>query len=161
MPSPIFGFHKTNGLYMGSLIFVRYLHFIGIFCLFASVFAEHMMITPTMTRKQIKKVAVIDSIYGISALVVLIAGLLLWFWVGKPAEYYSKNPIFHTKLTLFVIMGLLSIKPTMYFLKHRKGNDLDTEIEVPKSILMYIRMEMLLLVIIPLLAVMMSIGIGN
>jgi putative membrane protein len=100
-------------------------------------------------------------LYGLGAVLVLIAGLTLWFWVGKPAEFYTKNWIFHTKLTLFIVLGLLSIYPTVFFLRNRKGHDMDTEIRVPIGIFVCLRLELVLLFIIPLLATFMSLGIGS
>jgi uncharacterized membrane protein len=44
-----------------------------------------------------------------------VAGGLLWFTVGKDASFYSSNPIFHIKVTLFFIAGGLSIYPTLFF----------------------------------------------
>ena len=88
-----------------------------------------------MSRYEIKRIPKIDGIYGLGAILVLVAGLLLWFAVGKPAQFYSRNWIFHTKLTMFVVLGLLSIYPTIFFLKNRKGDDLDTEITVPKAVI--------------------------
>lgn len=113
-----------------------------------------------MTRAELGRLARIDGIYGIAALTLLAAGLTLWFGgFGKPTEYYSKNWIFHTKILLFLLIGLLSIKPTIFFLKQRKGNP-EEVVSVPGSIVMMLRLELTLLLIIPLLAGLMSHGIG-
>ena len=143
---------------MISELIVRYFHFIGIFFVFASLVSEHLLIEPTMTRKAIRRLSVIDAIFGISAVLVLVTGLLLWFSYGKPAVFYSKNPVFHTKVLLFAIIGILSIYPTLFFLKNRKGDPTDT-VAIPKRVLMLIRFELLLVAIIPLLAVIMAKGI--
>ena len=145
---------------MTELIIVRYFHFLGIIVLVACLSFEHFIVKKEMSRAEIKRLSLVDSIYGISALIVLTAGFLLWFWVGKSAAYYSGNWIFHTKLTLFILVGLLSIYPTIYFIKNRKGHP-DEMIRVPKSVIMMIRMELLIVLILPLLAVLMSLGIGQ
>jgi putative membrane protein len=62
-------------------------------------------------------------------------------------------------LTLFVLIGILSIYPTVFFLKNRKGDPLE-EVAVPKGIFWALRLELLLLVIIPILAGLMAKGIG-
>jgi len=144
---------------MTSEIIVRYLHFLSIFCLFAALVMEHLLIGKTMTRGEIKKLSVIDSIYGATAIVVLISGLLLWFVVGKPADYYTQNAVFHTKLLLFVIIAALSVYPTLFYIKNRKG-DPNENVNLPKPVVMVVRMELLLLAAMPLLATMMSRGIG-
>ena len=75
------------------------------------------------------------------------------------AVVYSKNWIFHTKIGLFMIIGLLSIYPTVFFLKNRKGNP-EEKVQVPSVVFMMLRLELLLLFIIPLLAGLMSRGVG-
>lgn len=140
-------------------IFIKYLHFISIFAIVSSIVAEHLLLKDKMTRQEIKRVSILDSVYGISAITLLAAGMSLWFWVGKPAEYYSQNWIFHLKIGLFVVVGLLSIYPTVFFMKNRKGNA-DEVVDVPKTIKMMIRLELLILFIMPFLATMMARGIG-
>lgn len=141
-------------------IIFRYLHFIAIFGIVGTLVSEHLLLKPEITRSEIGRLAKIDAFYGLSALVLLGVGLTLWFGgVGKPAEFYSKNWIFHTKVTCFAAIGLLSIYPTIYFIKNRKG-DKNEVVRVPKSIFWLLRLELLLLFIIPLLAGLMSRGVG-
>lgn len=110
-----------------------------------------------MTRMEIRRLSTVDVVFGFSAVVVLVTGLLLWFVYGKPAEFYTRNPVFHTKVLLFVIIGLLSIYPTLFFLKNRKGEN-EEIVPIPKSLAMIIRFELLLVMLIPLLAVFMAQG---
>jgi putative membrane protein len=140
-------------------IILRYIHFISIFAIVGSLTSEHLLLKKEMTQRELDRVAKIDLIYGIAAISLLIAGLTLWFsGVGKPSVVYTKNWIFHIKLTLFVTVGLLSIYPTVFFLKKR--GDQDKMITIPKSIFWLLRIEILLLFIIPLLAGLMSRGVG-
>ncbi len=141
-------------------ILVKYVHFITIFAIVSSIVGEHLLIKPEMTRKEIRRVSLLDGIYGASVILLLIAGFTLWFGVGKPAEFYSRNWIFHLKIGLFVIIGVLSIYPTIFFMKQRKGEESDI-VKVPKMIKMMIRFELLLLFIMPLLASLMAKGIGQ
>jgi len=146
---------------MTELILFRYLHFIGVFAIVGAIFAEQFMVSRTMLRSEIKRISIVDAIYGFGAVTVLIAGITLWFWVGKPAAFYSKNWIFHTKLTLFLLMGILSIFPTIFFMKNKGANDPGKIIEVPFYIILLIRLELVIIIIMPLLATLMSIGIGG
>lgn len=140
-------------------IFVKYIHFVCIFSIVSTVVAEHLMLKPELSRKELTRLSRIDAVYGISALVLLAAGLTLWFGVGKPASYYNHNWIFHLKITLFALVGLLSIYPTLFFVKQRKGNQ-EESVVLPKGVKMCIRLELLLLFMIPLCAVLMAKGIG-
>lgn len=158
-----FGFHylSTNHkLKMTTEILLRYVHFISIFAIVGSLVSEHLLLRPTLSRAEIARLARIDAVYGIAAVTLLTAGLTLWLTgVGKPPVYYTQNWIFHTKLTLYIIIGLCSIYPTVFFIKNRKGEPTQT-INLPKSIIMLVRVELMLLLIIPLLAGLMSRGVG-
>jgi putative membrane protein len=141
-------------------IFLRYLHFISIFGIVGALVSEHMLLKPRLSRAAITRIARVDAIYGLAALTLLGAGLTLWLsGAGKPTVFYSKNWIFHTKITCFLLVGLLSIYPTVFFIKARKGNQ-DDQVDIPKSIFWMLRFELLLLFIIPLLAGLMAKGIG-
>lgn len=141
-------------------IFLRYLHFISIFAIVGSLVSEHLLLKPVMTRAEIGRIARIDAVYGLAAMTLLAAGLTLWLsGTGKPSVFYSKNWIFHTKITCFALIGILSIYPTIFFIRNRKGSPADT-VGIPKSIFWMLRFELLLLFIIPLLAGLMSRGIG-
>jgi putative membrane protein len=70
--------------------------------------------------------------------------------------------LFHIKLTLFIIIAGLSIFPTIRILKWRKqinrGEEPDVNEKGVKKLLMFIRIELLLAAIIPLLAVLIARG---
>ena len=142
---------------MTTDLFIRYFHFLGIFAMFALLTVQHMQLKGRVEAGAMRKIAAIDAAYGACALVVLLCGLGMWFWVGKPAGFYSHNWVFHTKVTLFVLVGILSFVPTRFILKNRKN---EVPVDVPKSIVMLIRMQLLLMCIIPLLAVLMANGVG-
>ncbi len=145
---------------MSLEIALRYLHFISIFAIVSSLVAEHLLLKHQMTRAELGRLARIDSVYGLAALVLLGAGLTLWLGsIGKPDEFYTNNWIFITKISLFLCVGLLSIYPTIFFIKNRKGQP-DEAIKIPKAIFWMLRIELLLIFIIPLLAGLMSKGIG-
>lgn len=141
-------------------IFLRYLHFISIFAIVSTIVSEHLLLKKSMTRSELSRIARVDAVYGIAALTLLAAGFTLWFsGVGKPTAFYSGNWIFHTKITLFLIVGLLSIYPTVFFLRNRKGNPHEV-VAVPSKVFWMLRLELMLLFIIPLLAGLMAQGIG-
>jgi len=133
------------------LILTRYGHFLGILAIAASLVSEHLLIRPNLTRREIRRLSILDGIYGFGAILALVCGLLLWFGVGKPADFYTSNGLFHIKVTLFVIMGVLSIWPTVFFMRERKG-DPDETVDVPKRIVMFLRIELLIVFTMPLLA---------
>lgn len=139
---------------------LRYIHFISIFAIVGCLVAEHLLIKRTLTRAEISRIARIDAVYGFASLTLIAAGLTLWFGgFGKPAIYYNKNWIFHLKLGLFACVGILSIYPTVFFIRQRKGKQ-DETVEIPGKLVMMLRLELLLMVIIPFLAGLMARGVG-
>lgn len=142
---------------MTTYLIFRYLHYLAIFGLVGTLVAELLMVKKHMNRKEIAVLAKVDGLYGLFAILVVAIGLTLWFGVGKGAEFYN-NPVLHIKVGLVVIMGIVSIWPTVFFIKQRKGNP-DEMVEVPAKIRRMILFEVLLLLFIPYLAVMMSHGL--
>ena len=136
----------------------RVLHFAAIFCLAGALVVENMAIKPQISGEDARNLAKVDAVCGISALLVFGIGLTLWLWVGKPAEFYSSNPIFHVKLGLFLLMVLCAIAPAAFFLKHRKSYE--EIIAVPSYLRLLLKFELVLLLIIPVLALLMARGIG-
>lgn len=145
---------------MTSELLLRYIHFISIFGIVGTLVTEYVLVKPTLTRAELDRLSRIDSVYGLAALTLVAAGLTLWLGgFGKPAEFYTKNWIFLLKLGCFCIIGLLSIYPTIFFLKQRKG-DPSEKVNVPAIIFWMLRLEVIMLFVIPLLAGLMSRGVG-
>ena len=115
------------------------------------------MVADEMTPAQVRRTSAANKIYGLSVLLALGAGIALWVAVGKPKEFYTKNGLFHAKVGLFILMGAASVIPTKFFKKSRSS---ESNVALPKSVLMSIRFQLLLLLAIPLLATLMAQGIG-
>lgn len=139
---------------------VTYLHFISIFILFSALVFEFSILQQKMAIGNIKKLKIADLFFGVFAGLTIITGLLRMFYFGKGTEYYVSNPIFILKISLFIIIGLLSIYPTIQFLKLGKNQAPIEEIKQIKIISFLIRLELVLLLVIPFLAVLMAKGIG-
>ena len=142
---------------------VAYLHYLGIMGMFGALAIEHLEIGESITAKTARRLATVDAIYGLSAITVLATGVARLFISPKGVMFYMKNPVFHTKFTIFILIGILSIYPTVKILKARKLartlNDTDS-VELPKSIIHMVRLEILGVALLPLLAALMARGIG-
>lgn len=138
---------------------VRYLHFISLFTMVSCLFAQFVLVKKTLQRAQIRLLGKLDTAYGISSILAVGAGLSLWFWLGKDASYYSENVIFWIKISLAGLLGVLSIYPTVFFIRNKNG-DLEDEVHLPKAVTTLIRLELACVVVIPLLAVVMAHGVG-
>lgn len=142
---------------MTAYIIVKYIHFLSIFGMLSFLVAELAMVKKSLTRSQVSLIGKIDGLYGLASVLVVGAGFILWFGVGKPAAFYN-NPIFHIKIGLALIVGLISIIPTVFYIKNRKGDSGDI-VEVPTRIKKLIILQLTILGLIPLLAVLMANGV--
>ena len=133
-------------------VLIRYLHLLAVIVLAGSLIIENIAIGKEISREDLRNLLKVDAAYGLSA------GISLWLWVGKPSSFYSSNPVFHAKLTLFVLVALLSIYPTVFFLRQRK-NQVEP-ILVPAGVIRVLRIELVLLAFIPVLAYLMARGVG-
>lgn len=140
------------------------LHYLSIFVLFALLTCEHILFRANLDHATARRLLRIDLAYGVTAGLVLATGLARVIWFGKGLDYYLHNWVFHAKVTLFILVGLLSILPTLTFFNWR--NDLlagkaptITPSQARRTIWV-IRLELLLLVCLPFLASLMARGVG-
>jgi putative membrane protein len=69
---------------------------------------------------EVRSVLIADNIWGISAVVLLISGGMRAFGgYEKGTDYYLHQPLFHLKMTLFVLILLLEIAPMVTLIKWR------------------------------------------
>lgn len=149
---------------MTATITLAFVHHVASFLVFAALMIELVVLRNELTVASARSVLRIDAVYGISATVLLVVGLLRVFYTEKGAGYYFASGTFLAKLALFIVVGLLSIYPTLKFLSWRKAL---REQRVPvlepatrRTVRMLIHVELTLLVVIVLLAVMMARGVG-
>ncbi len=80
-------------------------------------------------RVPVKRLAGLDGGYGATAVLVLLVGLARVVWGDKGWVFYQDNPFFWAKLATFVLIGVLSIAPTLAFLKWRRAARADPEFQ--------------------------------
>ncbi|MES2041410.1 MAG: DUF2214 family protein [Pseudomonadota bacterium] len=101
-------------------ILVALLHHIAAFTLVGTLLAELVLIRQPLTLSSARSLRFIDSIYGMSAMLIIVLGVLRVMYFEKGQDYYLHNHAFMLKMTAFIIVGLLSIYPTMVFLRWGK-----------------------------------------
>lgn len=145
--------------FMMTEALVTYFHYLGFMMLFATLVAQHLLFVTEASPQQIKRLFILDGLYGAAAILVLLTGLAKVFWVGKPAIFYAQNGLFHAKVSLFVLVALLSVWPTVQFIKARRlslRSPAQTLIPLPGSIRLIQRIELVAVLLLPLLAVFMA-----
>lgn len=143
---------------------VAYLHYLSLAIIFATLAIELQTFKSELTLKEAWRILLADTLYGLAGITVLVTGILRVMYFGKGTEFYTQNPIFWTKIGLFIFVGLLSLYPTFSYL--RWITKLRAE-EVPaigttqaKVIPNIIRIELIGFSLIPLMASLMARGIG-
>jgi putative membrane protein len=142
-------------------IIVAWIHYIGIMLLIASLLGEHLLLKPEMTVSEARTIRTLDIVYGASAAIVLVTGIVRMF-LEKGAAYYNHHIAFHILVGIFVIVALLSIYPTVIFLRWRSdvvaGRGQQLALAQFKKLQMIVRLEMTLLLLAPFFATWMAHG---
>lgn len=146
-------------------VVLAYIHYIS-FALAMALLVQEWSLLKDVPQKPglLRRLSVVDGLYGLAALGSLGSGLLRASLTEKGWGYYLHNGFFHGKLTLFVLAALLSLYPTIYFVRKRKTAD-DAQLEAAdlatlKRIKRCLLIEMHLYALIPLLATLLARGYG-
>lgn len=97
-----------------------FLHHLAAFTLVAALAVEFTLIRQELTLASARRLQVTDIVLGIAAGFLLIVGLCRVFFFEKGADYYFHSQAFLAKFSIFIVVGLLSIIPTVEFLSWNK-----------------------------------------
>jgi putative membrane protein len=143
---------------------IAYLHYLSIILLAGFLVGELVMCRVGMTTEQARRLAGIDAVFFASALAALATGVLRLLFYAKGVSFYTGNPTFWVKMALYVIIAVISIKPTRTFLRWKRAAaergtaPVGDEIAAVRRV---IHIELGLLALMPLMAVLMARGIGR
>lgn len=144
------------------IVLFAFLHHLAAFAVVAAIAVEFVLLRGELTVWSARRLQVADMVLGIAATVLLLAGLARVFWFEKGAAYYFHNHAFLGKFSLFILVALLSIVPTVEFLSWRKAVKAG---QVPavaaarlRRVRMIVHLELAAIVLILLFAAMMAKG---
>ena len=144
---------------------LAYLHYIAIFVLFAFLTVQLMFIKEPLDAPLVRRMGRIDIAYFVSAMIVLVTGFLRATLGAKGPDFYFNSWPIYAKLVLFLAIGVISVKPTLMFIQWRRAFDKDPAWHVPPDeqarVRRLILVEVHLAALIPLVAVIMSRGLGH
>jgi putative membrane protein len=143
---------------------LAYLHFLAILTMVVFISSEAALCRAEwLNAAAVERLARVDMVYGIAAITVLATGIARTLWGMKGAATYWTNPLLHVKLGLFIIVGVLSIFPTLTYFRWRKavraGGTLPEAAEVRKTRKL-VMIQAHLIALIPLVAVFLARGFG-
>lgn len=144
---------------------LAYAHFLAILSLVVFLSSEAALCRPEwLNEAVVRRLIRLDQIYMFAAIAVLLTGIARTWWGVKGTEWYWHQPLLHIKVSLYVLIGLISIKPTMSFTRWRrqldKGGALPSADEV-RGVRKWIMLEAHLLVLVPLFATMLARGVWS
>jgi putative membrane protein len=139
-------------------------HHLAVFSLAAILSAEIFLTAGAIDDRMALRLARVDAWFGVSAAIVLAAGVLRVFLGAKGVDYYFVNIFFWLKMTLFVGIALISVAPTYLYIVWRRRVRADPSFRPPADEIVQLRralfVEAGLFALIPLCAAAMARGYG-
>jgi len=149
---------------MVTTALMAFLHHVLAFTLTACLVYEFIAYRQNMSIAEIRRIQRADLVYGISAGLLLLVGLLRVFFFEKGVNFYMNNPFFWMKMAAFLLIGILSIDPTIRYIRWNRTlrQNQVPEIAQPeyKRTRLLLWLEVIGIAIILLAAPLMARGIG-
>lgn len=143
---------------------LAYLHIAAILTLVVFISSEAALCRAEwMNPAIVKRLVTIDRIYGIAALAVLATGFARIYLGVKGSGWYWGNWLLHAKIGAFVVVGLISIFPTLRFIRWKKALEQTGALPAPEEVRKARKLVMLqahIIPLIPLAAVFLARGFG-
>jgi putative membrane protein len=144
---------------------LAYAHLLAILTMVVFIASEAALCRPEwINAKVIERLGKVDMVYGIAAMLVLATGIARTWWGIKGTPWYWGNGLLHLKLTMFVVVALISIKPTLVF--RRWSRELKATGALPdegqvRAVRKLVMIQAHLIAVIPLAAVFLARGFGG
>ncbi len=95
-------------------------HHLLVFALAGILAAELVLVGPRMGAEEVRRLTMIDVGYGALAGLILAVGCMRVVFAAKGWTYYSANPFFWAKMAAFAAIGLLSVLPTVLYVRWQR-----------------------------------------
>ena len=143
---------------------VAYIHYLSFMFCFGALVFERISIKSSPNREEAISMVVADIIYGLAGVALLISGIYRVIKFGQGSDFYTQNPIFWTKISIFALVGSLSLYPTITYvlwaIPLSKGNIPEVTVNLVRRLRIIINIELFGFSLIPFFATLMARGIG-
>jgi putative membrane protein len=95
-------------------------HHIALLLLVSVLGGEALLLRQPPNESLLRTLGRLDALYGLSALALFLIGGARLGAGAKDISFYSGNPVFWIKIALFVLIGLISILPTVRFIRWKR-----------------------------------------
>jgi putative membrane protein len=144
---------------------LAYLHYAAIFTLFAFLTVQAMLLRRPLDHPTVQLLGRSDVWAAGAAGATLLTGFLRAGFGAKGGDFYFNAWPIYVKIGLFVAVGLMSIKPTLAYIRWRKAYEQDAAFTVPAAEHAAMRKRVMAEVhigaLIPIFAVIMARGLGS
>jgi putative membrane protein len=140
-------------------------HHLIVFGIASVLAAEIALMRPAaMSPHTVRLLGRFDAVYGGLAIAILVAGFARVWFGAKGPDFYLHNPVFWAKIGAFLVVGLVSIRPTLRILAWQKSLKANAAFVPPAQEIGSLRRQLLaeihVFALIPVLAAAMARGIG-
>jgi len=144
---------------------LAFLHYTAIFMLFGFLVAEALAFRANLDERMIRLLGRIDLWYFGSAIAALVTGFLRLVFGAKGPDFYLNAWPIYVKIGLFLVIAIVSVRPTLTFVRWRRALDHDLNWQVPDAerlqVRRFIMAQLHLAALLPLIAVIMARGLGR
>jgi putative membrane protein len=135
-------------------------HHLLIFAIFGLLFAEFWALRSGISVGTVQRIASLDLWYGVLAALIIVIGFCRAIFAAKGWAYYSHNAFFWAKIATFALIGLLSIPPTVSFIRWRRSALVPIDADI-QTVRRYLHLELALFIFLPIFAAAMARGYGE
>lgn len=136
---------------------IRIVHLLAALILGMAVLVTNLGIGRSLSPDDRRALRGMLRVQAVGAVIVAAAGAAMWLLPGRPTGFYNGNPVFHTKLLLFAALILLSL-PAVRHLK--AANSCPGDSMTPGPVLLTLRLQLFVVISLPVLAWLMARGVG-
>jgi putative membrane protein len=149
---------------MLATVVLPWIHYLAVLMMAGGAVAELYLLKLSPTPETVRLLPRVDRFYGITAVLTLVTGILRMYHGGKGADWYWHNGLMHGVITVFIVAGLISIVPTLRFLRWNKalgaGGALPDADAVRKTKIL-VHVQLTLVALIALMITLVARGYGG
>jgi putative membrane protein len=142
---------------------VASLHLLALAIGLPAVFLRGRALKGPLDMDGVRRLLAADNAWGVAAVLWIVTGLLRAFGgLEKGAEFYLRSPLFWVKMTLFLGILVLEVRPMITFIRWRMQlrRELPVDTAAARGLYTLNHIQLALVVVMVFVASMMARGIG-
>lgn len=139
---------------------VKFSHLLALMFLFAASAVKNLLLgQASIQTLTIQRCRTSDQVSGAAAGVVVLTGICLLYLSPKGSAFYTANSFFWLKIGVLVVASALIVRTKIFFREHAKLAE-SSAVEVPRSVVSILKLDLASLVLMAYLGVLIVNGIG-